>query len=484
MAKLSEKQLLFGTVGITTLLVGSIGFLIWQDFGTIGEEEALVKDLQDKIAVAEDEIAKIPAREFQAIGNREIADKEVEFLPAETEIEDFWEVLERFAIESGVKISKIQATGGGRRSRRAKKGSDAITQVNQVMNLRATVAEFLRFINLIENYDRIINVVDFELSSGTADSDGKVRHNIKLSLRTFTYSKKITNTIVSIPNYDKKNEDAKVKEWISRISIEEKQTYTLTASIGRRDPFVDVRRKKLVTRDNPDSERERAQQELIFKQLLEGVRTLKSDLLIEKTLKDRLLLPQLGKHRPRVREDFRALEGQIEDVQREQVFTDRELIDQFKKQIVEEFNKIRAQIGEIDEDATKLKRAQVQEFLDKMIKHFEEHNWKELNLVHRSWRSVSRNGKKVEDEARELATRIDDIHRRSTVIQQFDKRKITISGIVYSANGVSIAVINGKLRGEGDALDADGRVIVKEIGENYVIFETEGVDVKRRQSKT
>jgi len=35
--------------------------------------------------------------------------------------------------------------------------------------------------------------------------------------------------------------------------------------------------------------------------------------------------------------------------------------------------------------------------------------------------------------------------------------------------------------GEGDALDADGRVLVVEIGENYVIFETEGVDIKRNQ---
>jgi hypothetical protein len=34
---------------------------------------------------------------------------------------------------------------------------------------------------------------------------------------------------------------------------------------------------------------------------------------------------------------------------------------------------------------------------------------------------------------------------------------------------------------EGDALDAAGTVIVIEIGENYVIFETEGVEIKKPQ---
>ena len=213
------------------------------------------------------------------------------------------------------------------------------------------------------------------------------------------------------------------------------------------------------------------------------MRTLESDLEIEKTLKDRLLLAQLGKHRTRVRQDFRALKELIDSVQREQIFTDRELIDQFKKQIVAGFNKIQEQIGDIDRNLAKLKRAQVQDFLDKMIKHFDERDWKAVDEVYHSWRAISQNGKKVEDDARELAAEIVDIHTRSTVIQQFDKRKIIISGIVYSENGVSIAVINGRLRGEGDALDADGRVIVSEIGENYVIFQTEGVDVKRLQTK-
>jgi len=56
---------------------------------------------------------------------------------------------------------------------------------------------------------------------------------------------------------------------------------------------------------------------------------------------------------------------------------------------------------------------------------------------------------------------------------------VVISTILYSPNGLSVAVINGKQIAEGDALDAAGTIIVVEIGENYVIFETEGVEIKK-----
>ena len=71
--------------------------------------------------------------------------------------------------------------------------------------------------------------------------------------------------------------------------------------------------------------------------------------------------------------------------------------------------------------------------------------------------------------------------RRARVIQNFEKRNIKISTILFSPDGQSVAVINGKQMVEEDSLDTEGLVIVMEIGENYVIFETEGVEIKRMQ---
>ena len=69
------------------------------------------------------------------------------------------------------------------------------------------------------------------------------------------------------------------------------------------------------------------------------------------------------------------------------------------------------------------------------------------------------------------------------MIQEFETRPISISAIIFSPTGSSIAVVNGKQLIEGDSLDPDGQVIVVEIGENYVIFETQGVQIKRVQGQ-
>jgi hypothetical protein len=88
----------------------------------------------------------------------------------------------------------------------------------------------------------------------------------------------------------------------------------------------------------------------------------------------------------------------------------------------------------------------------------------------------------VDDDAKDLVQKIFDLQRSAKVIDSFDKRKTVISGIIYSPNGVSVALVNGKQMMLGDALDAEGQVIVVEIGESYVIFETEGVEIKKDQS--
>ena len=62
------------------------------------------------------------------------------------------------------------------------------------------------------------------------------------------------------------------------------------------------------------------------------------------------------------------------------------------------------------------------------------------------------------------------------------RKKIEITGILYSPRGSSVAVVNGKQMTQSEALDADGQAIVVEIGENYVIFETEGVEIKKEQA--
>jgi len=480
-SRLTEKQLLFLTIGIGVLLAGGLGFLIWSDLKAIEEERTTIADLQKQIKAAESEIALIPQREYRVIANREIADREVAFLPEAEEIENFWEVLERYAEESGVQISEIAPSGqrGGNRNRKGQKAS-TIAQVPQVMSLRGSVDEFLRFINMIENHDRIINVVEYTISSGdAADDDGTVRHAIRLGLNTFTYSKKIASTIVSISKYEEKREHPEVKKWLSRIKIQEKETYTLQPSLHRRDPFVSIRKapqkQGQVTADEPN----RAVQEGTIDNLVELVHTLVEGLNYEEELQKRGDLWRLQAQRRENRLVYRELNQEIPLARND--ISIPELQERLKLEVIAPWTDIQKRMDELDKGNPALTRVQVQEWYDKITKFFDERKWEDVENEVRAFKDASKQGQHVAAEARDLVVKIEDLRRRARVIQGFEKRNIKISTILYSPHGQSVAVINSKQMVDGDSLDTEGLIIVLEIGENYVIFETEGVEIKRMQ---
>lgn len=476
MSRLTEKQLLFLTIGIAVLLAGGLGFLIWSDLQTISEEEAKIGDLEQQIAAANREIEQIPAREFRVIANREIADREVAFLPEEDEIEVFWEVLERYASESGVRISEIAPTETRTSGNRRGQKSGPIASVPQLLSLRATTDEFLRFINLVENHDRIINVVEYGLTAGdVADEDGKIRHSIRLALTTFTYSKAVANTIVSIPKYEEKRNHPEVKKWLSRIKIQEKETYTLTAPFQRRDPFVSIRRptRPDVSTDHQDEQKQTA----IVDNLVELVRALSAGLDYEEELQKRRDLWRVQLVRRDNRDTYAQLAQMIADAEKD--ITIRAIQERFQKEVSGPWEEIKKRMAQIVESNPPMALAHVQERLDKIRALFDEKQWDKVDREVRDFLDASRNGEHVVEAAVPLVQQITDLARSAKVIQNFEKRKVVISTIVYSPNGHAVAIINGKQMAEGDALDADGSVIVVEIGENYVIFETEGVEIKK-----
>jgi len=478
-SRLTEKQLLFLTIGITLLLSGGLGFLIWSDLKTIGEEEQKIADLKTQIGSAKREIDQIPEREFRVIADREIADREVAFLPEAEEIETFWEVLERFAVESGVRISEIAPSAVRRGGRGRGRSRGPIASVPQILSLRATSDEFLRFINLIENYERIINVVEYSLTAGeVADDDGKVRHSIRLALTTYTYSKKIADTIISIPKYEEKRNHPEVKKWLSRIKIQEKETYTLAAPVGRRDPFVSIRKLPQGPRTaGPDQDR--GKQDAILENLVELVRALDEGLDYEDELQKRGDLWRLQAQRKENQDTFKQLAELMTEA--ESQVTIRELQERLQKEILEPWDRIKERMKKQGESDPPLSLTHVQERLDRIRSLFDERDWTGVQNEARDFQDASRKGEHVVDEARPLALKIIELGRAGKVIQNFEKRRIDITTIVFSRSGRSVAIINGKQMQDGDALDAEGTILIVEIGENYVVFETEGVEIRKTQ---
>jgi type II secretory pathway component PulC len=121
---------------------------------------------------------------------------------------------------------------------------------------------------------------------------------------------------------------------------------------------------------------------------------------------------------------------------------------------------------------------QVQEYLNRVKKAFDEENWQGVESEARNFRDQSKNGVHVEDDAKDLVQKIFELQRQAKIIDAFYKRKLDISGILYSPRQQSVAIVNGKQMMVGDALDAEGTITCVEIGEDYVVFETEGVEIK------
>lgn len=475
MSKFSEKQLLLVTIGVALLLCGGIGWLIWGDLDAIDLEETKIAKLRQDIGKAEAEIAKIPTREYRVIANREIADREVAFLPAAEDIETFWEILERYAAESGIRISEIAPSGG-----RAAKAKGPIKTVPQILTVKGTVDEFLRFMNLVENHDRIVNVVEYDLSAAQdfdMEDSTKYRHAIKLALTTFTYNKKIANTIVSIPQYEKKKAHPEVARWRSKIKIQEKETYALRTSLGRRDPFINVRREIEVGVGDDEVDIKRV--EAIIERLAERIRTLEMNLGFEDELRKRKDMFRLHQQIKENREAFDALRSDIEEIRREKLIRDAQLADRYRTDVIEPFKAVAARIKKGQDSQPPMPLTEVKQRFDIIAKDFDERQWDDVRRQVRAFLDLTRDGDHVVEEARSWVERIHDLLRRSDVIREFEKRTIDISAIIYSPNALSLAVINTKTKSEGDALDADGRVVIAEIGLDYVIFETEGVEIKK-----
>ena len=178
---------------------------------------------------------------------------------------------------------------------------------------------------------------------------------------------------------------------------------------------------------------------------------------------------------------FERLRKRIGEVRDNQMIQNRDLQDRFRLEVLVPFGKIETQMDKGPAESPPLTPIQVQEWHDRIVKLFDERAWKKVQDQVKQFMELSKEGKHVEDSARALAQTITGFEHRAKVIREFEKRRVRISTILYSPNSMSVAIINGKQIGEGDALDTDGRILVVEIGENYVIFETEGVDIKRTQ---
>jgi len=150
-----------------------------------------------------------------------------------------------------------------------------------------------------------------------------------------------------------------------------------------------------------------------------------------------------------------------------------------RKEVIDPFERLKKRMGDLVDQNPPMPMEHVKEWRQKVAALYDEKKWKDVEGQVREFLERSKDGKHVAEASRELVIEILEYRRSAKVIQAFTKRRIVITTIIHSENGNSVVVINRKLYSEGDALDSAGEIIVVEIGESFVIFETEGVEIKK-----
>ena len=107
MSKLSERQRLAITIGLSVLLAGGIVALILMDRDEIKQIEEEITTLEQRIAAANIEIAKIPPREDKVIVFRAVEKRELEILPTEQKIADFHSGISTFLASAGIGFDEL-----------------------------------------------------------------------------------------------------------------------------------------------------------------------------------------------------------------------------------------------------------------------------------------------------------------------------------------------------------------------------------------
>lgn len=465
MAKLSEKQRLWLTIGASVALTGGITALIFNDRTQIRETEEEIASLEQRIGLADVEIRKTKDREDEVIVFREVQDRELSILPTKQRIADFHSNLTLFLTQAGARFTKLPEN--------APKESELTKGVYVTPNAvecEADAGSLLRLFNMIENDERLVAIKGFKVKAGAKpkEPDEQPTHKVALSLETYYYAAPATaKAATPIPNLAERLEDPVIQQRIASFQPEKRDSYKLVASASRRDPFVDVRREVIV--EDPEVTRKRFAAEEVLVLDLEK----RYDDIREKTEAEKAMLlegqlfqrDRLGQEVDGLVNELRVRVANVASV-KSVTFPD----------LAARTDKVRVAIEEVATTRKDLPRelkvtvAVAESTRDQIATSFDRGDFADVSSVVTAWEGFVR-GKSVEPAAQPILEEIVRFRKRGKILTDFHGRGIHVTGILLNPMepARSVALVNGKPARVGDALD--GKSEPKVVG-----ITREGVD--------
>ena len=498
MKGLNDKQLLIATIAVPAVFVvgfSALAVLDWQKVhrAEIRDDDpegaAAAAEITDpeewgelrKIYEIEKQIAElkkkadlIPKYEQDVIVYREIVQRDSQILPDRDLVNALALSIDQYAREAQVgltKVSDLNLTGGD--------AAVAIRRMPIRMSLSGGFDQFLKFVNLFESMDRIVNVKTFAIT-GTRleDPTAQPQHAIQLELETYVYNGAAgLAKPVEIANYERRRDDPVIQKQVRQQKAARVDKYQLRQRLNRRDPLVDPRRKlsDVPVEVTPE---EYENQKAIVDKLRIDLELLKEDLRLEALYVSEKKYVQLAQIRPIIEEKVAQFQVDVEDASR------RVTVPEFVEMLTDELGNAFAQIRDqrnVPIGVVLLDRRTVAPFLEQINDCLEK---REFEKVVAQWAAYQKfaQGKQLTEDAEPLVKAMEDSAREAQVMTDFLALKISVSGVIRLPAG-SRVILNAKSRKVGDVIDAAGRCRLKEIKDESLVFEFDGYEIEHVLTK-
>jgi Tfp pilus assembly protein PilO len=471
MASWTQKKQLLAIGGGAGLVCALAISGVFYAQGLIDEINVSIESKQQAISAAETKIAQIPSLEKQVVILRENLDEYVKILPDSKELNEFVRMLNQFERQSGI-------IGSGLVLKNAKASKDNVrfTLVEYTYEGTSTMWEFLKFVNLIENYDRFVTISEFSIQSGDKGRGEEMRgrdvvHSMRLTLQTYSYNGKSTGKDVVIPDYDALVAALSEEIWKGEKAIPFEK-YTSKNSTTRRDILVDPRLRE----DMSGSGASPAEQRAILDKYIGEVKSLK-DMQQRLRRQDTTMFEQYALEK-QIRELLAKLATNIEADAAKLTYGPYRM--QWGEQVVAPLEAVKAAFDNGPKPEPKdLDPYLPQKELEQLVAQLEadcaagqlEDAKQRFELV------ASRLGVKADDPRHALAVAAKAWHVKATTALDFRALDLKLQGVVVNRGGRSGVLINGEVYEEGEYVSDD--LLVKQVEEEQVWFVFRGLTLVR-----
>lgn len=468
MANWTQKKILMTMGGVALGVCGLAAGGVYYTSGLLDEIGAKVTEKSAAIVAADAKIKDIPTIEKEAIILHENLGEYVKILPDSRELTDFVRMLQKFERQSGIRSTGlIQKKAGGNTKAR-------FSPIEYTYQMTATLWQGLKFMNLVENFERFVSVTAFSIKPGELSAntiDGEVVHTISLTMQTFTYNNGGAHKDVTIPDYEGLKAELREDIW-TRMQAIRIDHYEHPGMQGRRDIFVDPRENGLAGGKEPSNAEQRSIMEKHIGAIDKMSKTLEKIRAEGTTLFEQWSLEKVFKA------DLAVTLSAVDTDASMIVYRPYRL--RWSQEVVTPLDALKQHGGGVIPDAPKqsdpyLPGDEIETLIALMA---EECTSGQLEQARERYEAVKdRLAVPATDSRHSLAVDAKSWHHKASTALDFKGLDLNVQGVVVNGTGSSGVLLNGEVFEEGDYIADD--LLVKLVEEEQVWFVFRGLTLVR-----